>query len=105
VGRGSQGTPTKQIAFALRQAEGGTSVTDVCRTLGISEATFYVWGKKDGNSGATELRELRQQREENANLWGQENDFQRTRAAGFDHHLLKPIDVRTTEKLLQATAT
>jgi hypothetical protein len=44
-------------------------------------------------------------REENANLWGQENDFQRTRAAGFDHHLLKPIDVRTTEKLLQATAT
>ena len=60
----------EQIAFALRQAEGGTAVADVCRTLGISEATFYVWKKKKkyANVGATELRELRQLREENAQL-------------------------------------
>lgn len=33
----------EQIAFALRQAESGTAVADVCRQLGVSEATFYVW--------------------------------------------------------------
>lgn len=32
----------EQIAYELRQAEGGTAVADVCRQLGISEATFYV---------------------------------------------------------------
>jgi len=36
--------------------------------MGISEATFYVWKKKYANLGATELRELRQLREENAKL-------------------------------------
>ena len=36
----------EQIAYALRQAESGTGVADVCRQLGISEATFYVWKKK-----------------------------------------------------------
>ena len=47
----------------MRQAETGTAVADVCRQLGISEATFYVWKKKYANLGATELRLLR---EENA---------------------------------------
>jgi len=32
----------EQVAYALRQAEAGTAVGDVCRQLGISEATFYV---------------------------------------------------------------
>jgi putative transposase len=32
----------EQIAYALRQAEGGTAVADVCRQIGVSEATFYV---------------------------------------------------------------
>jgi putative transposase len=58
----------EQIAYALRQAESGTAVTDVCRQLGVSEATFYVWKKKYANLGTTELRELRQLREENAKL-------------------------------------
>ena len=35
-----------QIAYALRQVEGGTSPSDVCRQLGVSEATFYIWKKK-----------------------------------------------------------
>ncbi|MBI2285089.1 MAG: transposase, partial [Bacteroidetes bacterium] len=30
----------QQIAFALKQAETGTSVQEVCRKMGISEATF-----------------------------------------------------------------
>lgn len=58
----------EQIAYALRQAESGTAVANVCRQMGISEATFYVWKKKYANLGATELRELRQLREENAQL-------------------------------------
>ena len=58
----------EQIAFALRQAEGGTAVADVCRQMGISEATFYIWKKKYANLGGSEVRELRQLREENAKL-------------------------------------
>ena len=36
----------EKIARALRQAEAGTPVADVCRHMGVSEATFYVWRKK-----------------------------------------------------------
>jgi len=58
----------EQIAFALRQADGGTPVADVCRQMGVSEASFYVWKKKYGKLGLTELKELRQLRDENARL-------------------------------------
>ena len=36
--------------------------------MGISEATFYVWKKKYGNLGVTELRQMRQLQDENARL-------------------------------------
>jgi putative transposase len=58
----------EQITYALRQAEGGTTVADVCRQLGVSEASFYLWKKKYGKLGLTEIRELRQLRDENARL-------------------------------------
>lgn len=32
----------KQIAFALKQAELGTSVEEICRKMAISEATYFV---------------------------------------------------------------
>jgi putative transposase len=57
-----------QIAFALKQAELGTSVEEVCRKMGISDATFYVWKKKYGGIGPSELRRLRQLEEENRKL-------------------------------------
>ena len=57
-----------QIAFALKQAELGISVEEVCRKLGISDATFYVWRKKYGGVGPSELRRLRQLEEENRKL-------------------------------------
>ncbi len=57
-----------QIAFALKQAETGTRVEEVCRKMGISEATFYNWKKKFGGMGVTELRRLRQLEEENQRL-------------------------------------
>ncbi len=58
----------EQIAFALKQAELGTSVEEVCRKLGISDATFYNWRKKYGGLGPSELRRLRQLEEENGKL-------------------------------------
>ena len=54
-----------QIAYALKQAELGTSVEEVCRKMGISDATFYVWRKKYQNLGPSELRRLRQLEEAN----------------------------------------
>ena len=58
----------EQITHALRQAEGGTPVVDVCRQLGVSEASFYPWKRKYGKLGNTEIREMRQLRDENARL-------------------------------------
>lgn len=57
-----------QIAFALKQADTGTRVDEVCRKMGISEATFYNWKKKYGGLGVSELRRLRQLEEENLKL-------------------------------------
>ena len=58
----------QQIAFALRQAEGGASVREVCRKLGVSEQTFYRWKKKFGGVGVVEIRRLKQLEEENKKL-------------------------------------
>jgi len=57
-----------QIVFALKQSETGIRVDEICRKMGISEATFYNWKKKYGGLGVSELRELRQLKEENAQL-------------------------------------
>lgn len=58
----------EQIAFALKQAESGTRVEEVCRKMGISQATFYAWRNKFGGLGISELRRLRQLEEENRKL-------------------------------------
>lgn len=60
----------EQIAMALRQAEAGTAVAEICRKMGISQATFFRWKKSYGSLGVPELRELRQLREENRRLKG-----------------------------------
>ena len=58
----------QQIGFILRQAEEGTSVEEVCRKAGISEATYYVWRKKYGGLMPSEMKRLRQLEEENQRL-------------------------------------
>ena len=58
----------QQIVAALRQAEGGTPVVEVCRKLGITEQTFYRWKRKFAGIGVAELRRLRQVDEENRRL-------------------------------------
>jgi putative transposase len=59
-----------QIVMALRQAEGGTPVPEICRKLGITETTFHRWKRKFGGLGVPELRELKQLRDENRRLKG-----------------------------------
>ena len=58
----------EKIIAVLKQAEAGVKVSELVRKLGISEATFYIWKKKYANLGTSEIRELRQLREENAKL-------------------------------------
>ena len=58
----------EQIAYALRLAESGTAVADVCRQIGVSEATYYTWKKKYADLGVTELRRLKMLEDENARL-------------------------------------
>ena len=57
-----------QIAFALRQAESGTAVSEIVRKMGVSEATFYRWKLKFDGLGVGEVRRLKQLEEENRKL-------------------------------------
>jgi len=58
----------EQIAFALRQAESGTPVAEICRRLGVSEASFYRWKKVYAGMGVAEIRRLKQLEDENTKL-------------------------------------
>ena len=58
----------EQIAFALRQAESGTAVEEICRRLGVSAPTFYRWKKQFAGMGVVEIRRLKQLEEENTKL-------------------------------------
>lgn len=58
----------EQIVYALRQADSGTPTGDLCRQLGVSDATFYAWKKKYAHLGVSELRRRRQLEEENSRL-------------------------------------
>ena len=42
----------EQIAFALKQAELGTAVGEICRKMGIADATFYVCEEEVRRPGA-----------------------------------------------------
>ena len=57
-----------QIAFVLKQAEDGTSVSEVCRKTGIAEATYYNWRKKYAGLMPSEMKRLKQLEEENGKL-------------------------------------
>ena len=65
----------EQIAQALKQAEGGIPIVDVCRELGISSSTFHRWRDRYTSLGAAGLRELRELREENFKLKRQVADL------------------------------
>ncbi len=64
-----------QIAFALRQAESGTSVGEVCRKMGISDNTFYRWKRQFAGMGVAELRRPKILEDENRRLKQQVADL------------------------------
>ncbi len=57
-----------QIMTALKPAEGGTAVPDICRELGISSATFYKWRSKYGGMDSSMIARLKEFELENARL-------------------------------------
>jgi putative transposase len=65
--RKSKFTP-EQIIQALRQAESGTRVVEIARKLDVTETTFYHWKKHYAGLDVSELRELKQLRDENRKL-------------------------------------
>jgi putative transposase len=75
----------EQVAYALRQAEAGTPVKEVCRKLRVSEATFYAWRRKFAGMGVAELRELRHLRQENTKLKKLVADL------SLDKHMLQEV--------------
>ena len=80
-----RGHSEEEILRVLREAESGESVVEVCRKHGISKQTFYLWKKKYAGLGLSELRELRQLRDENAKLKRLVADL------SLDRHVLQEI--------------
>lgn len=63
-----KGHSEEQIVYAIRQVDAGKKVTDVCREMGVSAQAFYSWKRRYAGVGVSELRELRQLRDENRQL-------------------------------------
>ena len=49
-----------QIVAAIKKQESGISVRDVCRELGISDATFYNWKAKYGGMEASDVKRMKE---------------------------------------------
>lgn len=83
--KNSRYTP-EQVVYALKQVESGAeTVAATCRKMGVSEATFYNWKKKYGGMGVSDVRELRQLREENGKLKQLVADL------SLDKHILQEV--------------
>jgi len=80
-----RGHTEEEILRVLREAESGDTVVDICRKHGISQQTFYLWKKKYAGLGLSELRELRQLRDENGKLKRLVADL------SLDRHILQEI--------------
>ncbi|KGM40439.1 transposase [Aquabacterium sp. NJ1] len=57
-----------QIIEALKRAETGLAVPELCRELGISNATFYKWRAKFGGMDASLMARMKELEEENRRL-------------------------------------
>ena len=58
----------QQIAYILKQADGGLGVDEVCRKAGISQQTYYRWRKKYGGLMPSEVQRLKMLEDENGRL-------------------------------------
>ena len=75
----------EQIAFALKQAETGTPVAEICRKMGVSEPTFYRWKKKFDGLGVAEVCRLRELEDESKRLKALVADL------GLDKQILQDV--------------
>ena len=57
-----------QILSILKQNESGTSVPDLCREHGMSNATFYKWRSKYGGMDTSLMKRMKELEDENARL-------------------------------------
>lgn len=57
-----------QIVAAIKKQEAGIAVKEICRELGISDATFYNWKSKYGGMEASDVAKLKELERENAEL-------------------------------------
>ena len=57
-----------QIIGILKEAEAGTPVPQLCRTHGMSSATFYQWRAKYGGMDASLLARMKALEDENRRL-------------------------------------
>ena len=80
-----KGYGEEKIVYALRQVEAGKKVSEVCREMGVSAQAFYSWRRRYAGMGLSELRELRQLREENRKLKGLVADL------SLDKHILQEV--------------
>jgi putative transposase len=56
------------LAEAERDLSRGLSVADVCRKIGVSEATYHRWRQRFSAAGADEARRVKQLESEVARL-------------------------------------
>ncbi len=75
----------EQIGYALRQAEAGKTVAEICRELGISQQTFYRWRRKFAGMGVAELNRLKELERENKRLKQLVADL------SLDKHMLQEV--------------
>lgn len=57
-----------QIIAVLKEAEAGTPVPELCRSHGISSATFYKWRAKFGGMDVSLMTRMKELEEENRRL-------------------------------------
>ena len=74
-----------QVIGALKRAESGVPVKDICRELGVSPATFYQWRSKYGGLEASDLKRMKELEEENRRLKHMYAEL------SLDHKILKDI--------------
>jgi putative transposase len=53
---------------ALKDQENGMKVSDICRSLVVSDATFYQWKNKYGGIEVSDVKRLKELEEENSKL-------------------------------------
>ena len=80
----SRFSETKIISILTRN-EGGEKVKDLCREIGVSDATFYNWKAKHGGLSVNQLRRLKELETENSRLKSMYSEL------SLVHHALKDV--------------